>query len=228
MRILFTFIGGLGHFLPMEPVARAAAAAGHEVAVACSGGLVEEVEAAGITAFATSAPRVGAPGSTRRDLTPLTEVDRGATEVEFAENFAGKGARRHATAVQEHLRAWRPDVVVRDEADFGSAVAAEVLGIPAATVLVLAAGTLLRPELVAPHLAQLRADHGLPPDPELGMVTSGPSSRRSHRRSESPFTGLPTRSIPSLQTLASRRADALTTEAARLRDPRDGLQLRLG
>jgi UDP:flavonoid glycosyltransferase YjiC (YdhE family) len=174
MRAMFTFIGGLGHFLPMEPIARAAAAAGHEVAVACSGGLVDRVEAASFTAFATSAPRVRAPESASRDLTPLTAVDRGASEVEFAENFAGKGARRHATAVQEHLRAWRPDVVVRDEGDFGSAVAAEVLGVPTATVLVLAAGTLLRPELVAPHLAQLRAEHGLPPDPGLAMVTGGP------------------------------------------------------
>lgn len=173
MRISFTFIGGLGHFHPLEPVARAAAAAGHEVAVACSGGLVERVESAGYTAFATSPRRVRAAGSGGRDLTPLAPVDRRAAEVEFAENFAGKGARRHATAVQEHVRAWRPDVVVRDEADFGSAVAAEVLGIPCATVLVLAAGMLLRPELVSDHLAALRAEHGLPPDPGLAMVTGG-------------------------------------------------------
>ena len=188
MRAMFTFIGGLGHFLPMEPVARAAAAAGHEVAVACSGGLVHRVASAGFAAFATSAPRVRAPGAASRYLTPLAVVDREASEVEFAENFAGKGSRRHATALQEHLRAWRPDVVVRDEADFGSSIAAEVLGIPTVTVLVLAAGTLLRPELVAPHLAQLRADHGLPPDPGLAMVTGGPvlSPFPSFRDPESP------------------------------------------
>jgi UDP:flavonoid glycosyltransferase YjiC (YdhE family) len=91
--------------------------------------------------------------------------------VEFAENFADKGARRHATALQEHLRDWRPDVIVRDEADLGSAIAAEVWGIPHATVLVLAAGMLVRPDLVSPPLAALRAEHGLPPDPELAMLT---------------------------------------------------------
>lgn len=170
MRILFTFIGGLGHFHPLEPVARAAQAAGHEVAVACSGGLVARVEDAGLTAFGTSVPRAREAGAASRDLTPLPQVDRRAAEVEFAENFADKGALRHATAVQEHLRAWQPDVVVRDEADLGSAVAAEVLGIPSATVLVLAAGTLVRPDLVAPHLARLRADHGLSSDPGLAML----------------------------------------------------------
>lgn len=171
MRILFTFIGGLGHFHPLEPVARAAVAAGHEVAVAGSGGLVGRVEAAGFRAFATSPVRSRPKTTSPRDLTPLSPVDTRAAEVEFAENFADKGARRHASAIQQHIRDWRPDVVVRDEADLGSAIAAEVLGVPTATVLVLAAGTLIRPDLVSAPLATLRAEHGLPPDPELGMLT---------------------------------------------------------
>lgn len=170
MRILFTFIGGLGHFHPLEPVARAAVAAGHQAAVAGSGSLLARIEGAGFMALATSPVRPPAtPGP--RVLTPPAPVDARAAEIEFAENFADKGARRHASAVQEHIRAWRPDVVVRDEADFGSAIAAEVLGIPSASVLVLAAGTLLRPELVAAPLATLRDEHGLPPDPELAMVS---------------------------------------------------------
>ena len=173
MRVLFTFIGGWGHFHPLEPVARAVAAAGHEVAVAGSGNLVGQVESVGFSAFATSAPRARTAGSPPRDLTPLDTVDRTAAELEFAENFARKGARRHATAIQEHIRAWQPDVVVRDEADLGSAIAAEVLGVPTATVLVLAAGMLLRPDLVVAPLAELRAEHGLPPDPGLAMLTRG-------------------------------------------------------
>lgn len=173
MRILFTFIGGVGHFHPLAPVARAAAAAGHEVAVAGSGAVVPHVAAAGFRTFATSAPRTGAAGPPSRDMSALAPVDLRAAEIEFAENFADKGARRHATAVQRHIRAWRPDVVVRDEADLGSAVAAEVLSIPTATVLVLAAGTLIRPDLVSTPLATLRAEHDLPPDPGLTMLTRG-------------------------------------------------------
>lgn len=185
MRILFTFIGGLGHFYPLVPVARAAAAAGHEVGVAGSGRLTAQVEAAGFRAFATSPGRSGTAASSPRDLAPLCPVDARAAELEFAENFADKGARRHAVAVQQHIRDWRPDVMVRDEADLGSAIAAEVLGIPMATLLVLAAGTLMRPDLISAPLASLRAEHGLPPDPGLRMLTRDlvlapfPSSFRS-------------------------------------------------
>ena len=173
MRILFTFIGGLGHFHPLVPVARAAADAGHEVAVACSGGLVGRVEAVGFQGLPTSAPRIPTADQHVRDLTPLATVDLRAAEAEFAENFATKGARRHAGAIQEHILRWRPQVVVRDEADLGTAIAAEVLDVPSATVLVLAAGMLVRPELVAAPLAALRAEHHLPPDPGLGMLTGG-------------------------------------------------------
>jgi UDP:flavonoid glycosyltransferase YjiC (YdhE family) len=173
MRILFTFIGGLGHFHPLEPVARAARAAGHEVAVAGSGGLTARVEAAGFEALATSPPRSTAAPPAPRDLTPLPPTDARAAEVEFAQNFADKGARRTAEAIRRHIHEWRPDVVVRDEADLGSAIASEVTGTPSATVLVLAAGLLVRPELVGPPLAALRREHGLPPDPDLAMLTRG-------------------------------------------------------
>lgn len=173
MRILFTFIGGLGHFHPLAPVARAAVAAGHEVAVAGSGGVVPHVAAEGFRTFATSIRRARPAPPPQRDVTSLTPVDMRATEIEFAENFANKGARRHAAALQQHIQGWRPDVIVRDEADLGAAVAAEVLGIPTATVLVLASGMLLRPDLVLGPLTTLRAEHGLPADPGLGMLTSG-------------------------------------------------------
>src|SRR3954468_23270850 len=96
MRVLFTFIGGLGHFHPLVPVARAVAAAGHEVAVAGSGRLTSAVEQAGFRAFATSAPRPPNEPPATRDLTPLQLTDARAAELEFAENFATKGAGRHA------------------------------------------------------------------------------------------------------------------------------------
>jgi MGT family glycosyltransferase len=38
---------------------------------------------------------------------------------------------------------------------------------------VLASGMLIRPDLVSPPLAALRADHGLAPDPDLSMLTRG-------------------------------------------------------
>lgn len=171
MRILFTYIGGLGHFYPLVPLARAAAEAGHVVAVAGSGRLTTQVEQAGFEALATSPARPVDEPAPVRDLTPIRPLDARAAEIEFAENFADKGARRHAAALQGHVSDWRPDVVVRDEADLGSAVAAEVCGLPVAVVQVLAAGTLMRPDLISPPLQALRVEHGLPTDPGLGMLT---------------------------------------------------------
>ena len=188
MRVLFSFIGGVGHFYPLAPVARTMADAGHEVAVAGSGGQVRRIEEAGFRALPTSdvAPAAAKP-VVERVAGPLEPTDRWAAEVEFAENFATKGARRHAAAVLTHIEAWRPDIVVRDEADFGAAIAAEAAGLPSATVLVLAAGTLIRPDLVTAPLEALRAEYGLTPDPELrralgdAVLAPMPPSFRSPR-----------------------------------------------
>jgi UDP:flavonoid glycosyltransferase YjiC (YdhE family) len=167
MRILFTFIGGSGHFRPLIPVARAAQAAGHTVAVAGAGGRCPEIAAAGFTAFATSEPRRRPEATDRKTVqAPDPEAD----VRQLAEGFARRGARRHAAAVLELARAWQPDVLVRDEVDFGTAIAAESLALPCATVLVLAAGGFLRKEVVAEPLHELRSAYGLPPDPELAML----------------------------------------------------------
>ncbi|MDH6576928.1 glycosyltransferase [Kitasatospora sp. MAP5-34] len=167
MRILFTFIAGSGHFRPLIPVARAAQAAGHTVAVAGGGGRVAEITAAGFTAFATSEPRERTVTATSE---PLTAPDPEAEVRQLAEGFGRRGARRHAAAVLELARTWKPDVLVRDEVDFGSAIAAESLAIPCATILVLGAGGFLRKEVVAEPLRELRAEYGLPSDPELAML----------------------------------------------------------
>ncbi len=170
MRALFTFVGGSGHLDPLLPVARAVAAAGHEVAIAGSGGQMARVTSAGFLALPTSDPPP-ALEATARDLTRTEPVVRRDTEVEFAENFADKGARRHVVAVGAHIEAWRPDVVVRDETDFGTSMATELAGIPCATALVLAAGTLQQPELVTPRLEEIRREHGLAPDPTLATLS---------------------------------------------------------
>ncbi len=171
MRILFTFIGGTGHLHPLLPVARAAAAAGHVVGVAGSGRPVGTIADAGFELLPTSRPPavVADPGPTR-DLAPLPPVDREQDELDFAESFARRGATRHAAALLDVVRDWRPDVVVRDEVDFGAGVAAERVGVPCAVVLVLAAGSLLRRDLVAGPLDEVRARHGLGADPGLAML----------------------------------------------------------
>jgi UDP:flavonoid glycosyltransferase YjiC (YdhE family) len=51
MRMLFTTIQRHGHLQPLLPIAHAARAAGHTVAVACAASFVPHVERAGFRAF---------------------------------------------------------------------------------------------------------------------------------------------------------------------------------
>ena len=59
-------------------------------------------------------------------------------------------------------------MLLRDEMDFGAAVAAEALALPHAAVTVVAAGGFVRPDVVGEPLDVLRRAHGLPPD--AGML----------------------------------------------------------
>ena len=166
MRLLCTFSGGSGHLDPLLPIARAGCDAGHDVAFTGRPWMTSRVVATGLRFFPAGDDRGLTPE--RRPLLPL---DVGREEDDFRYGFAGRIARERAADVLPIVEAWRPDVVVAEETDFGPMVVAERLGIPLATVLTMAAGSMVRPSLVAETLDKLRAEHGLPPDPELAMVS---------------------------------------------------------
>ncbi|GAA4263473.1 glycosyltransferase [Dactylosporangium darangshiense] len=162
MRVLFAFAGGNGHLQPLLPLARAAAGRGHAVAVTGRPGVLPK-DFEGFPAGTDPAdPEAGRPA--------LARLDRIREEREFRDGFGGWIARERATTTSEVARRWRPDVIVCDEADFGSMIAAESLGIPHASVVVLAAGTFGRPDGLAALLDEARAEHGLPADPTLAML----------------------------------------------------------
>lgn len=164
MRVLCTFAGGSGHFEPTLPLARALRGRGHEVVYACQADLVPDVRRAGFPAYDTGGATVLAPGL-RRALVP---VDRAAEEDVVRRAYAGTVARERAARLRALAAEWSPDAVVRDELDFGAAVAAEALGVPHAAVVVIAAGGFVRPDVVGEALDALRGEHGLPPD--TGML----------------------------------------------------------
>ncbi len=165
VRVLFTFAGGAGHAQPLVPIARAARAAGHEVAFAGRPRVVAGLEARGFAGF----PDVGDLVEPPAVVTALLEYDPEREERVVREGFAWGHGRRRAQVVLELCAAWRPDVIVCDEVDFGAMIAAERAGVPHATVLVIAAGSLIGPSVVAAPLNLVRAEHGLPPDPDLRM-----------------------------------------------------------
>ena len=165
MRILFSFVGGNGHFQPLAPIARAALDAGHTVAVTGSAALVPVISAAGFTAF-PSGPNTIA--STERR--PMLPVDREQDDRDLRDGFAGRVATLRAADILELCVEWRPDLIVCDEVDFGAMVVAGHLGLPHATVRVTFAGEFVRPSVVAEPLHELRAQYGLPADPSLAML----------------------------------------------------------
>jgi UDP:flavonoid glycosyltransferase YjiC (YdhE family) len=166
VRMLFTFAGGSGHLDPLVPIARAAEAAGHVVAFAARPWMVPIVEALGFPAFAAGSD-VGLTPHRR----PLLELDPEREERAFADGFARRISRERANQVLPLCGAWQPDLLVCEETDFGAVIVAERLGIAHATLLVSAAGSFVRHELIAGPLNDVRAENGLPPDPELVMLS---------------------------------------------------------
>ena len=166
MRILFTFAGGRGHLEPLVRIASAAESGGHTVAFAARPWIIPKVEALGFTAFAAGSDL----GLTPERL-PLDafHVERDMRAV--GDSFGRRIARERAAGSLPLSTAWRPDLLVCEELDFGAMVVAERLALPSATVLVSAAGSFVRAAFVAGPLNQVRAEHGLPPDPDLAMLS---------------------------------------------------------
>jgi len=165
MRMLFTFVGGNGHYLPLTPIAHAARKSGHVIAFAGQTAMMQTVEAAGFTAFDTG----GSTLRTAPGISPLLAPDIEREEQAIRQGFALRYARERASTLLPLYTTWKPVVIVSDEMDFGAMIAAERLAIPHATVIVLAAGAFTRPEVVVDSLNEVRAEHGLPPDPDATM-----------------------------------------------------------
>jgi UDP:flavonoid glycosyltransferase YjiC (YdhE family) len=164
VRVLVSFVGGRGHLEPLLPIARALEAAGHSLLVTGQPSMGQAVLDAGFP-FLTTGDDLGDTGK----RFPLLAYDTDREDNSLRRGFAGRTARRRAADVFALCRYWVPDVLLCDEIDFGAMVAAERFGIRHVTVLVTAAGSFVRPEVVAPALDELRREFGLPPDPGLAM-----------------------------------------------------------
>jgi UDP:flavonoid glycosyltransferase YjiC (YdhE family) len=167
MRALFTCQTDLGNFLPLTPVAQALIAAGHDVAFAAPEFLRPTVERAGIRWL-----RAGI----ERDDSELTALEahrrelHGRAFVQFSieQIFAGILPRRLVPDLLALSETWRPDVFVHDSREFGSMIAAELLGVPHAKVEVHAAGEQpYKMPTLAGALRQLRQTFGLADRPAL-------------------------------------------------------------
>jgi UDP:flavonoid glycosyltransferase YjiC (YdhE family) len=164
MRILVTATPGLGHLLPVLPLAAAAAARGHDVAVATGAELGPIVERAGLRHLDVGPPSLGAAFSRIDDFGSLAGRERLLRIV--TQGFATILATEFADGVLGIAERWRPDVVVHEDMELGSWIAAERLRIPHVTVQATAWRPPIR-RLAAEAQNVLRSSHGLAAQPDL-------------------------------------------------------------
>ena len=173
MRALFSSTRGAGHFNPLVPFARAFERAGHEVLVAGPPDLAGPVEAAGFGFWQFDPPPEDELGEVWARVPELPPDEANATVV--GQIFG----RLNTTAALPRLRAafedWRPDVVIRDPNEYGSALAAELHGIPHARVAIsLSSSEEVALGLAADEVDAIRRAAALPPDKDAELLRASP------------------------------------------------------
>ena len=132
MRILFGSWPGYGHLLPMVPLIRAAQQGGHEVVVSSGSDLAGLVEGLGVATH-SSGLTLAESYARLPDQVTISELPPAEQPLFAARNLFGAGAVDRARDVLELVGTWRPDLVVHDTLELGSATAAVVHGIPHVT-----------------------------------------------------------------------------------------------
>lgn len=165
MRFLFTTLPGTGHLLPLVPVARGLRHRGHDVAFASSSAFAPAIAAAGFRSHPVG--RAWLTAEMGRRFPALADIPPGPDRYSWARRniFAREAALDVVPDLVRVATEWRPDVIVREAAEYGGYIAAEVLGIPHAMVRTdSGSSSFADRKHVAAELDEVRARHGLTPD----------------------------------------------------------------
>jgi glycosyltransferase len=119
VRILVSTTAGVGHLRPLLPFAAASAAAGHEVVFAAPRSLAEKVVANGYRVMPFDDASAVPMSTYRADDRPL-----------FARIIGDPAPRAALPSLLATFDEFRPDLVLRDDAELGALVAAEANGVP--------------------------------------------------------------------------------------------------
>jgi UDP:flavonoid glycosyltransferase YjiC (YdhE family) len=169
-RILFSCVGGDGHFHPLVPLARAFADGGHEVAFATAPSLREHVEKAGFAfhqAGIEPRERIARAGARRAEIETLPPDERRA--FIFPLLFGSIDAPAKVDELRSIVTTWKPDLVVHDACDLAAPIAAAERDLPSAhhsfgrmipPAIIKGAGSVTEP---------LWRAIGLAPEPYSGM-----------------------------------------------------------
>jgi len=131
VKVLVTTTPGLGHLLPVLPLATELRARGHDLRWVAGGDSAATAEATGIPVTRAGMPvaeRLAIFARRYPDAPSLPAPERRA--VAFSKLFGEIAAPAMVDAVVATVRAWRPDVVVHDAAELTGPLAAAAAGIP--------------------------------------------------------------------------------------------------
>jgi hypothetical protein len=172
VRVLFSSTWGYGHVLPMVPLARAFAAAGHTVHWAASGDAGDVVTAAGLDAVPAGLDGPGVADVQRRLREALSTVrpqDKAA--VAFPTMFGEWVTPPMVRDLLPLARELQPDLLVHEHAEHAAPLVGAVLGVPSVTH---SFGGAVPPAFlveVGERLGPLWSEHGLTPPPYAGAFT---------------------------------------------------------
>jgi UDP:flavonoid glycosyltransferase YjiC (YdhE family) len=170
VRVLMATTRGAGHFNPLVPFASAFLDTGEEVLVAGPHEAVPMIERVGLAAWGFADPPPEETGPVFAGIFELTPEE--ANERVISEVFGRIDTRAALPGIGEAVAEWKPDVVVRETAEFGSLLAAERAGLPHARVAVGLADAQMLP-IAAGALDELRAGLDLPGDPRGERARGG-------------------------------------------------------
>ena len=173
MRALFSSTRGAGHFNPLVPFARAFQRAGHDVLVAGPPDLARPAAEAGLDFWQFDPPPEDELGRVWSRVPELPPDE--ANRVVVGDIFGRLNTTAALPGLREACDEWHPDVVLRDPNEYGSALAAELHGIPHARVAIgLVSSEEIALGLAAGAVDTIRRAEDLPPDPAGDVLRGSP------------------------------------------------------
>ena len=169
MRVLFSSTWGHGHVFPMVALARALVDAGHQVLWATNAPAVPLVTAAGLPAVAVGLDAVGVVGVEARLAAEVADVPpQQRASHAFPSMFGAWATPAMVTDLLPVALDFRPDLMVHEQAELGSALVGSVLGVPSVTHAFGGAVPAAFVAAAGDRIADLWAEHGRPLPPYAG------------------------------------------------------------
>jgi hypothetical protein len=131
MRVLFASGASYGHVLPLAGLAQALEEGGHDVLLATGASMAPVAESLGISSAAAGLDDDALLTETRRRWPELTREPPGSWAPRM---FAEIAAPAMAADLAGIIESWRPSLVIREEGEYGSPLAATRASVPWLTV----------------------------------------------------------------------------------------------